>query len=40
MFTMAGLGFVDLVDDDTFAANDITRHIVSVPSVPHGMLHW
>jgi hypothetical protein len=39
MFVMAGLGFVDLVEDNVFAPNDITRHMVSVPSAPHGALH-
>lgn len=39
MFIMAGLGFVDLVEDDTFAPNDITQDMVSVPSAPHGAMH-
>lgn len=41
MFAMAGLGFVDIVDSetDTYRANDITNHIVAVPSAIHGMLH-
>ena len=39
MFVMAGLGFVDLVEDNVFAPNDITMHMVAVPSAPHGALH-
>jgi len=39
MFVMAGLGFVDMVEEDTFRANAITRHMVSMPSAPHGALH-
>jgi hypothetical protein len=40
MFAMAGLGFVDLVDEDTYRVNAITKHIVEVPSAVHGMLHF
>ena len=39
MYAMAGLGFVDLVGDDTYRVNAITRHMVAVPSSVHGMLH-
>jgi hypothetical protein len=28
---MARLGFVDLVEDNVFAPNDLTRHMVAVP---------
>jgi hypothetical protein len=37
---MAGLEFVDMMGDDLFAANDITRHMVTVPSALHGAFHW
>ena len=41
MFVMAGLGFLDLgLDPDTFRANDVNEHIVNMPSVIHGMLHF
>lgn len=39
MFAMAGLGFVDLMDEDAYTANAITRHINDVPSVIHGLIH-
>lgn len=39
MFAMAGLGFVDLVDDNTYRVNAITAHMEAVPSAIHGMLH-
>ncbi len=39
MFAMAGLGLCDMVDEDTFQVNDITKHMVDVPSSIHGMLH-
>lgn len=39
MFAMAGLGFVDLVEEDTYQVNALTRHMVEVPSSIHGMLH-
>jgi hypothetical protein len=32
-FVLAGLEFVDMVGDDLFAANDITRHVVAVPAM-------
>jgi hypothetical protein len=36
---MAGLGLVDLVEDDVYSANSITRHMVDMPSAQHGALH-
>lgn len=36
---MAGLGLVGLVEDDVYEANDITRHMVQMPSAQHGALH-
>ena len=39
MYAMAALGLVDLVGDDTYRANAITRHMLAVPSSIHGMLH-
>lgn len=36
---MAGLGFVELVEDDVYEANSITRHMVNMPSAQHGALH-
>ena len=38
MYAMAGLGLVDLVGDDTYKVNAITRHMSAVPSYIHGML--
>lgn len=37
---MAGLGFVERLDEDRFAANPITQHLVSMPSAQHGALHF
>lgn len=39
MFAMAGLGFVDLVEEDTYQVNAVTQHMMEVPSSIHGMLH-
>lgn len=39
MFIMAGIGLLDLVENDTFVANDISKHMVAVPSAQHGMFH-
>lgn len=39
MYAMAGLGLVDLLEDDTFGVNMVTRHINAVQSAIHGMLH-
>lgn len=39
MYAMAGLGLVDMVDDQTFKTNAITKHMERVPSSLHGMLH-
>jgi hypothetical protein len=39
MFAMAGLGLVDLVDEDTYEANAVTKYMLEVPSSIHGMLH-
>ena len=39
MFVMAGLEFVDMMSDNLFAADDITRHMVTMPSAPHEVLH-
>ncbi|QKX53927.1 uncharacterized protein TRUGW13939_01007 [Talaromyces rugulosus] len=40
LFAMAGLGLVDLVEDDVYEANEITRHMVQMPSAQHGALHF
>jgi hypothetical protein len=39
VFVMAGLEFVDTTGDNLFAADDITRHMVTVPSALHEVLH-
>lgn len=41
LFVMAGLNLVDLIDTDLsiYSANDITRHMVDMPSAQHGALH-
>ncbi|OJJ43678.1 hypothetical protein ASPZODRAFT_136139 [Penicilliopsis zonata CBS 506.65] len=40
LYVMAGLGFVDLVEDNVFVANCITKHLVNMPSAQHGALHF
>ncbi|KAL1965294.1 hypothetical protein VTN77DRAFT_5896 [Rasamsonia byssochlamydoides] len=40
LFAVAGLGFVELVEDDVYEANSITRHMVNMPSAQHGALHF
>lgn len=37
---MAGLGLVERVAEDVFAANAITRHMVDMPSAQHGAVHF
>jgi hypothetical protein len=39
LFAMAGLGLVDLVDENLFSANSITQHMVNTPSAKHGAFH-
>lgn len=36
---MSSLGLVDLVEDDVFEANSITRHMNAMPASQHGALH-
>jgi hypothetical protein len=36
---MAGLGLVERVDENSFNANAITRHMVAMPSAQHGAVH-
>lgn len=36
---MAGLGLLDRVDENSFNANAITRHMVDMPSAQHGAVH-
>lgn len=38
LYIMAGLGLVDCVDEH-FHANEITRHMVDMPSAQHGAMH-
>lgn len=40
LFIMAGLGLVECVAEDIYAANAITRHMVDMPSSQHGALHF
>ncbi|KAJ5772777.1 hypothetical protein N7457_007673 [Penicillium paradoxum] len=40
LYVMSGLGLVDRVADDCFAANAITNHMVAMPSAQHGALHF
>lgn len=38
LLAMAGLGFVDRVDEDMYQANEVTKHIEATPSAKHGSL--
>ncbi|GLA62040.1 hypothetical protein AtubIFM54640_002577 [Aspergillus tubingensis] len=38
LLAMAGLGFVDRVDEDMYQANKVTKHIEATPSAKHGSL--
>lgn len=40
LYIMAGLGLVERVAEDVFAANAITRHMVDMPSAQHGAVHF
>ncbi|GAT20336.1 O-methyltransferase [Aspergillus luchuensis] len=39
LFLMGGLGFLDLLPDDVYRANDVTRFLVETPSAQHGAMH-
>ncbi|KAJ5860682.1 uncharacterized protein N7529_007992 [Penicillium soppii] len=39
LYIMSGLGLVERVAEDIFAANAITKHMVAMPSAQHGALH-
>ncbi|KAL5000148.1 S-adenosyl-L-methionine-dependent methyltransferase [Aspergillus recurvatus] len=40
LFAMSGLGLVDLVGEDLYSANDLTRHLAVSPSAAHGAVHF
>ncbi|CAI7635452.1 unnamed protein product [Penicillium pancosmium] len=40
LYIMSGLGLVERVAEDVFAANAITRHMVDMPSAQHGAVHF
>ncbi|EED15930.1 O-methyltransferase, putative [Talaromyces stipitatus ATCC 10500] len=40
LYSLSSIGLVDLVQDDVFEANDITRHMIAMPSAQHGTLHF
>ncbi|KAL2848433.1 S-adenosyl-L-methionine-dependent methyltransferase [Aspergillus pseudoustus] len=40
LLAMVGLGLLDLVDGGLYAANDLTRYLVSTPCAVHGGLHF
>lgn len=39
LFLMGGLGFLDLLPDDVYQANAVTRFLVDTPSAQHGAMH-
>ncbi|KAL3457040.1 S-adenosyl-L-methionine-dependent methyltransferase [Aspergillus heterothallicus] len=40
LLAMAGLGLLEVVEEDLYAANDLTRHLVLNPSAVHGGIHF
>ncbi|PWY88903.1 O-methyltransferase [Aspergillus sclerotioniger CBS 115572] len=40
LFMMGGLGFLDLLPDDVYVANDVTKYLVNTPSAQHGAMHF
>ncbi|KAI2905805.1 hypothetical protein CBS63078_5259 [Aspergillus niger] len=40
LFLMGGLGFLDLLPDDVYQANAVTRFLVDTPSAQHGAMHF
>ncbi|KAJ5348225.1 hypothetical protein MYU51_011013 [Penicillium brevicompactum] len=39
LYIMSGLGLVERVSEERFAANAVTNHMVAMPSAQHGALH-
>ncbi|RAK95943.1 O-methyltransferase [Aspergillus ibericus CBS 121593] len=40
LFLMGGLGFLDLLPDDVYLANEVTKFLVETPSAQHGAMHF
>jgi hypothetical protein len=40
LFVLAGQSILDLISDDVYAPNDVTRHYAAIPSAPHGAMHF
>ncbi|KAL3471136.1 S-adenosyl-L-methionine-dependent methyltransferase [Aspergillus californicus] len=40
LYAMSGLGLVDLVGEDSYSANALTRHLAASPSAVHGAVHF
>lgn len=40
LYIMSGLGLIERVAEESFAANAITKHMVAMPSAQHGALHF
>lgn len=36
---MGALGLLDILPDDVYKANDVTKFLVELPSSQHGALH-
>ncbi|PKX88907.1 uncharacterized protein P174DRAFT_464645 [Aspergillus novofumigatus IBT 16806] len=39
LFVMGGLGYIDLLPGDVYAAKEVTEYLVATPSAQHGALH-
>lgn len=36
---MAGLGLLDMIGEDLYKANEVTKHLVAYPTKIQGLLH-
>ena len=39
LYIMAGLGLLDMVEEDSYKANAVTQHLVEHPTKIQGILH-
>ena len=39
LFLMGALGFLDLLPDDVYVANEVTKFLAETPSAQHGAMH-
>lgn len=39
LYVVAGLGLLDMIAEDSYRANDVTKHLVQHPTKIQGILH-